>query len=215
MSINKSDNSGYIYKPNKLLKAFATETSEGLALDICIGGGRDALYLASIGYKVTAYDVLPEFAEKCNEIAKENLLEVQAFHKPLTKITIPENSFDLITSSWVLHSMKKSESETLIQKMIRGLKQDGLLILAQFSINDPYFKRHIGKVEFIEANTFFSTEHDKIIHYFSKEELMELTKELRLITISDKLNLDTGHGHLHYHGVLELVAQKLPPVNFN
>lgn len=209
-----SPDSDYIHKPNKFLKSIAPESSGGLALDICIGGGRDALYLSSIGYDVTAIDVLPEFAEKCNMISKENDFNVKAYSKPLNEIIIPENSYDLITSSWVLHTLKKSESYNLIHNMIKGLKHGGYLILALFSVNDPFFKNRISGVNLIEENTFYSEDHKKYIHYFSKEELILLTKELRLITIADKLNLDTGHDHLHYHGVIELAAMKLPPVNF-
>ena len=204
----EAQDTDFVTKPNKTLKQFVSPVTSGQALDIGIGGGRDALYLASIGYEVTAYDVFPDFSAKCNLTAEENNLKVKSHHKDLREIEIPESAFDLVTSAWILHSIKKSESDILIDKMIKGLRPGGTIILSVFSINDPYFKRETGNAECIEENTFFSREKNSYVHYFSKEELLESFKDLKLISLTDKLNLDTGHGMPHYHGILEYVGTK-------
>ena len=196
------------FKSNKTLKQFAPQAEDGTALDICIGGGRDALYLATIGYNVTVYDVLSEFSVRCNRIAEENSLNVKSYHKNLKEIDITPNSFDLITSAWILHSLKKSESGLLIDKMIKGLKPGGMIVISVFSENDPLFRKESVETKHIEENTFFSKEKNSYVHYFSKEELLDLFKHLKLISLVDKLNLDTGHGMPHYHGILEYVGKK-------
>ena len=195
-------------KPNKTLKQYALPVPHGNALDMGIGGGRDALYLASIGYSVTAYDITHQFAEKCNLIARENNLDVTSHAIDLLEIDIPKESFDLITSSWILHSLKKSDSEVLVEKIVNGLKPGGMVILSLFSIDDPNFKEELKENKEIEMNTYYSKERNSFLHHFSKEEILSAFKSLRLITLIEKLNLDTGHGIPHYHGIIEYVGTK-------
>ena len=200
------------FKPNKTLKQFAKEVSSGTALDIGIGGGRDALYLASIGYEVTTYDVSPQFSEKCNQTAKESNLNVKSAYSTLNEIDVSSESFDLITSAWILHSLKKSESDLLLNKLLTGLKPAGIIILSLFSTEDPYFKSESETAEMVEENTFYSKERNSYMHYFSKDEILYHFKDLKLITLIEKLNLDTAHGSPHYHGIIEYVGTKDNPI---
>ena len=51
---------GRLWEPNALVAAAAAELPCGAALDLGCGTGRDAVYLASCGWQVTAIDVLPD-----------------------------------------------------------------------------------------------------------------------------------------------------------
>lgn len=57
------------------LKEYQISLAEEI-LDLGCGEGRDALYLASLGYQVTAVDVSQAAIKKCREIARQKNLKV-------------------------------------------------------------------------------------------------------------------------------------------
>lgn len=57
---------GRLWRPNAFLEAWlaAEHATPGSALDIACGGGRDAVFLASLGWSVTGIDWLPDALER-------------------------------------------------------------------------------------------------------------------------------------------------------
>jgi SAM-dependent methyltransferase len=51
---------GRLWRPNAFLEEVAARLRPGTALDLGCGAGRDAVFLAASGWKVTAVDVLPD-----------------------------------------------------------------------------------------------------------------------------------------------------------
>lgn len=61
---------GRLWRPNRLLEVALAQLPEGRAVDLGCGTGRDAVYLASCGWRVTAIDRLPDALERGRELAR-------------------------------------------------------------------------------------------------------------------------------------------------
>lgn len=58
-------------EPNRLLVEVASDLEPGTALDLGCGQGRNALWLAGLGFTVTGLDLSPVAVAQANEMAKE------------------------------------------------------------------------------------------------------------------------------------------------
>lgn len=58
-----------LWLPNGFLETIVAEFPPGAALDLACGTGRDAVYLATRGWQVTAVDVLPDALERGRALA--------------------------------------------------------------------------------------------------------------------------------------------------
>lgn len=58
-----------LWLPNGLLEEIVAGLPPGMALDLACGTGRDAVYLATRGWQVTAVDVLPDALERGRALA--------------------------------------------------------------------------------------------------------------------------------------------------
>jgi len=60
---------GRLWEPTAFLAEMLPRLTTGTALDLACGTGRDAIYLASCGWDVTAVDVLPDALERAQRLA--------------------------------------------------------------------------------------------------------------------------------------------------
>jgi SAM-dependent methyltransferase len=64
---------GRLWRPNDFLEESVQNLNPGMALDLACGTGRDAVYLASLGWEVTGVDVLPDAVLLAEQLAKRYL----------------------------------------------------------------------------------------------------------------------------------------------
>lgn len=98
--------SGRLWKPNDFLVAVATRLEPGTALDLACGTGRDAVYLASLGWEVTAIDHLADALDRGRDLARRYLSDEDAGRirwlcKDLSTDSLG-GSFDLVNTFWFL-----------------------------------------------------------------------------------------------------------------
>ena len=100
----------------------------GRALDIAMGSGRNALYLASLGFRVTGVDVSTVAVELCREKAARLGLAVEAIVADLEDYRLPVDTYDIIVN---FHYLQRS----LAGPIVRALRRGGLLIFESFTVN--------------------------------------------------------------------------------
>jgi hypothetical protein len=125
------NDTGFEKQQNKLLVEVTKGLKPGTALDLAMGQGRNALYLASIGWKTTGIDFADEGVQIARAEAAKRKLE-------LSTISADIDSWDLGTNRWDLISMiyPGDNHEPWIEKAKLGLKQGGLFVL-EFFAGDP------------------------------------------------------------------------------
>jgi SAM-dependent methyltransferase len=121
----------YGTEPNDFLKSqtHAIPTG-GDVLCLAEGEGRNAVYLARQGFKVTAVDQSPVGLEKMHQLASKYGVTIESVVADLEDYPIGSNRWDAIVSIWC-HVPPPLRAK-LHQDLIRGLKTGGVLILEAY-----------------------------------------------------------------------------------
>lgn len=114
--------------------------SGGTVIDLGAGQGRNALYLASKGFDVTAVereDSEVEILSTKNKKAKRKINIVQADIHDF----VPDKQYDAVISNTVLHFFTSEEVAASIRKMKQATKQKGYNLVTAYSDKNPLGKR--------------------------------------------------------------------------
>ena len=104
----------------------------GKALDVAMGRGRNALYLASLGFEVIGIDISPVAAEHCRREAERQGLKVTPILGDLESYQLPKEEYDLIINFYYL-------DRSLSPRLVEALKPDGVLAFETFTIGQLAF----------------------------------------------------------------------------
>ena len=117
-----------LWRPNPFLEEVVPQLTPGVALDVGCGAGRDAVFLASLGWRVLALDILPDALEQGRELAQRYLPELDAIEWRLADVrrTFPEGEFDLIVMFAFLN-------RPLLARAAELLHPGGSLVLETFT----------------------------------------------------------------------------------
>jgi SAM-dependent methyltransferase len=144
-------------------------------LDIGCGRGRHTLFLAGLGFDVTATDISPEGIEQLNEKARERKLEskIKTLVCDMLELPFRDKSFDGVLGFHSVYHTDYVGLKTLIAKITDFLKENGQLYITFNSKCNPSFRasdneviddytviRHFGREEGI-PHTFL--DYDDII----------------------------------------------------
>lgn len=100
--------------PNDLLVAEVAELAPGRALDLGCGTGGDALWLASLGWQVTAVDIAPEaLRQGAAHAADAGLADAVTWEHHDFDVSFPEGEFDLVSACYLQSPFAFRRLETL------------------------------------------------------------------------------------------------------
>ena len=122
---------GFAKEPNRLLVETVRGRKPGTALDVAMGQGRNALYLASQGWKVTGVDM--------SDVAIRQARE-EATRRGLALDTIDANidHFDFGIARWDLVTMIYAGNDAAwVEKIQRSLRPGGMFVLEYFAEDFP------------------------------------------------------------------------------
>lgn len=94
-------------------------------LDIGCGEGKDAVFLARCGYKVSAFDVTETGIEKTKRLAEKAGVYVDAFRANLLDFRL-ERDFDILFSSGVFHYIKPELRSEIFDNYKLHTKENGI-----------------------------------------------------------------------------------------
>jgi tellurite methyltransferase len=107
--------------PPQLVVEFAGSVAPGSALDLACGPGRNALYLAELGWRVTALDGSPVAIDLLRARAHPRI-DARLVDLEAAGLEIEPETFDLVLSSYYFQ-------RSLIPVMKSALRSGGLLIM--------------------------------------------------------------------------------------
>ena len=119
--------------PNQFVEAELGDLPPGRALDLAGGEGRNARWLASRGWEVTAMDFSPVAIEKGRRLSKEAGDKVEwAVGDALTAVLPPD--LDLVVIAYL--QLPEAERATAVRRAFDALRSGGrLLVIAHDSTN--------------------------------------------------------------------------------
>lgn len=100
----------------------------GKALDIAMGEGRNAVYLAKKGFQVDGVDISEVALKKAKRLARENRVSVHTINADLNSYSIKPDSYLVILNIDYLQ-------RSLIPQIKRGLKRGGVVVYENFTVD--------------------------------------------------------------------------------
>ena len=107
----------------------------GAALDVGAGSLNSSRHLLSAGYTVHAVDPDPYIVDLASDLDDPRLTVHCA---DIQETTIAEGAFDLVVALHVLHLLPRRELHTLMPRLVRGLKADGMLCATFIGLRDTW-----------------------------------------------------------------------------
>jgi len=150
-------------QPSAFLARVVDGLAPGAALDVAMGQGRNSLFLARKGWRVTGYDISPVgLAQATKSAAKEGL----TLNTQLTS----HDAFDFGKNRWDLIVMifpGTSMEEEFVRRVKASLKPGGLVVVEQF--NAPPVEGAIGP-----ANALFRSFQDlRVVRYEDVQDISD------------------------------------------
>lgn len=157
--------------PNEYLKEKLDNLAPGNILFAAEGEGRNAVYAAQKGWKVTAFDISEEGKAKALQLAEKNEVKIDYLVGRLDELPFTEGQFDALALIYAHFPAKiKSEYHRALARLVR---KGGMVIFEAFSKNHlPYVAQdpEVGGPK--DLDMLFSTE--EIRSDFADFEILEL-----------------------------------------
>jgi SAM-dependent methyltransferase len=120
--------------PNQFLEAEAAGMGPGRALDLACGEGRNALWLASLGWTATGVDFSERALDKARRLAADRQLTVEWIAGDLLDFVPPERSYDLVIVFYL--QLPADQRNLVFQRAAAAVEPGGtLLVVAHDSRN--------------------------------------------------------------------------------
>lgn len=123
---NNKEMFGHPYK--ELQEYFINYPLRGKVLDLGCGQGRDSIFLASIGFEVTAVDSSEVGIKQMIDKAHEKGVEVEGIFSDVLKLQL-DKKFDVILFDMLLHSFEKSVQFEILKKFSVCLNDNGVICI--------------------------------------------------------------------------------------
>lgn len=117
---------GFSHAPNQLLVTATAGVTPGAALDLATGQGRNALYLASHGWTVTAVDISDEGLRRAGEAAARAHVALDTVQADIDAYDYGVAKWDLVTEIYVPDPVARAG------KIKAALRPGGLFVLEFF-----------------------------------------------------------------------------------
>jgi len=140
---------------------------EGTVLDMGMGEGRNAVFLAQKGYKVTGIDISSVAVKKAYLLAQEFGVKIKGVVASLEDYKIAPNSFDAIICFYYV-------DRSLVDKIKSWLKPGGILIYEAYTTREKHKNKKRDATDDGE--------------YLKEQELLRLFSGMRVLKYEEPLH---------------------------
>lgn len=127
------NDSDYVYgtQPNDFLKSHIHHIPKGRILSLAEGEGRNAVFLAQLGYEVTAVDLSLVGLKKAQKLAAESGVSITTIHADLAGFESEKARWDGIIS--IFCALPAQVRKILHSKVQSWLKPQGVFLLEAYT----------------------------------------------------------------------------------
>lgn len=167
---------------SRLVVDAVRDRSPGLAIDLGMGEGRNAIYLAQRGWQTTGVDLSNVAVAQAKKRANQLGVKLDAVTDGLDHFDLGHNRWDLITLFY-MHAWYHGAKPRSVELLRGALKPGGLLVIEGFAGNEKFI--------------------------FQTNELLRDFGDLKILRYEDLQDeADWAPGHKSH--IIRLVAEKLP-----
>lgn len=194
----KDQEFAYGKAPNLFFKEWLEKLDPGSILMPADGEGRNGVYAAQLGWKVTSFDISIEGQSKALKLAKERGVSLEYIVGDLEQLTFERERFDAIGLVYAHFDANKKTS--FHQKLNDYLKPGGRLILEAFSKNHLQFNA-------LDLRVGGPKDVDML---YSKEEVLADFKNYKILFLEEEeIHLNEGKYHVGKGSVIRFVGIKI------
>lgn len=190
----------YVYgeSPNEYLKEQLGKLQPGKILFPGEGEGRNAVYAASRGWKVWAYDISSEGKKKAEQLSKKQGVKIDYSVGELQEMEFEKEQFDAIA---LIYTHFPPQERTSVHKLLDSLLRPGGVIIAEV-----FSKNHI---RFQAKNSNAGGPRD-INFLYAKEEIRADFDNYEIIELEENvIELSEGLYHSGTGSVIRFTGRKL------
>jgi SAM-dependent methyltransferase len=129
---------GFNHKPNQLLVDSVKGGKPGTALDIATGQGRNSVFLATQGWKVTGVDISDEGLRLTREEAAREKVKIETVQSDIDKYDLGTDKWDLVTMIYA------GDDAKLLERIKPSIKKNGLFVTEYFAADSEPAKSGAG-----------------------------------------------------------------------
>ncbi|NOU49415.1 class I SAM-dependent methyltransferase [Pseudoalteromonas sp. JBTF-M23] len=129
----------YVYgeQPNDFLRDMVQLLPKGKVLSIAEGEGRNAVFLAKLGYKVIAVDSSAVGLTKAQKLARRHNVYIECIHTDLAEFEFGENQWHGIIS--IFCPLPSTIRKLVYQKVEQGLVNGGVFLTESYTPDQPRY----------------------------------------------------------------------------
>jgi 2-polyprenyl-3-methyl-5-hydroxy-6-metoxy-1,4-benzoquinol methylase len=127
--IYAAPNPPFRQEPSQFLIRIAGALKPGAALDVAMGQGRNALYLAGKGWEVTGYDLSPRGLQLADAAARDAGLSLKTVRASHDEFDYGKERWDLIVETYAFTNL---EDAAYRRRVLDSLRKGGVLLIEGF-----------------------------------------------------------------------------------
>lgn len=176
-----------------LLAATNRSPCELTVLDIGCGEGKDAVYLAQKGCKVTAFDITKSGIHKTKSLASKNGVEINAFEADINTFEIAAQ-YDVIYSTGTIQYLFDDNIPHFFEK-IDKLTKIGSIVYFNVFVHKPFLE--------------LPPDWDKEEKMWKTGALFQYFSDWKIHSLSERIFEDSSNGMKHFHCMDTIMAEKV------
>jgi SAM-dependent methyltransferase len=159
-------------KPNAFLVSAIKNIKPGKAVDVAMGQGRNAIYLAKLGWDVTGYDIADQAMEYAKKEAKRQNVHIKTILQGSEEFDFGNQQWDLIS---IIYAGCIEEVPGMAERMKKGLKPGGMIVFEFFhrETGIAMDRKDFGCPENAEKDLLLKLGGFKIITYIEKIDIAD------------------------------------------
>ena len=177
---------------DNLLKIVDKDLSEVKVLDIGCGEGKDAVYMAKQGCKVSAFDITESGIRKTKLLAEKNDVQIDAFVADINNFEI-KDTFDIIYSTGTIQYLFDDNIEPFFNKLKEMTNIGGYVYFNVF-VDKPYLD--------------LPPDWDKEEKMWKTGQLFSYFSDWELLDISETIFECNSSGIKHLHCMDNIIAKR-------
>ena len=176
-----------------LLAAAGKAPSELTVLDIGCGEGKDAVYMAQKGCRVSAFDVTQSGIRKTKRLAAERGVEIDAFVADVNDFETDKH-FDIVYSTGTVQYLFDENIEGFFEKVNRITNKGGIVYFNVF-VDKPFLP--------------LPPDWDKEEKLWKTGQLFTYFADWKVHKLQEIIYEDNSGGIKHYHCMDTIMAEKM------
>jgi len=182
----------------------------GPVLDVGVGQGRNALFLARKGFSVDAIDTSLVSIETVRSLAEREDLPIKTFHAGFARFCAEDRKYSGVLVLGLIQILSWEEISLLDQKADEWTGAGGLLFITAFTTHDPSFAVSMNRLEKIGRNSF-ADEQGNVRTYLEPGEVLGIFGGFTPLHHWEGLGREHRHPDTppERHGMAEVVMRKM------